>query len=300
MPHYVVTNTMAQMQHIVKDVRDVALTRIEKKRAATKMDLTYYRFTPSNPRGDLPLMVAVHGIGRRALDQARLFAPFLEAIGGSLIAPVFTRKRFAGYQQLGRSGKGHRADLALGRLIKEVQGGKGISRQPVVMFGYSGGGQFVHRYAMAYPRKVKRIAVAAPGWFTFPDMSLRFPHGLLSSPALPDLNFDASRFLKIPSMVLVGENDVDRDKNVNQAEDIDLRQGHNRLERAGRWVGAMKSTADRFHYETPYQFVVIPGCGHSFRNCMETGRMGWPVIRFLYDEDPLRQIFPSRFAIGEA
>ena len=271
------------------DDRQAALARIEKKRAANGMDLTYYQFTSSNPCVDLPLFIVVHGIGRRAIDQARLFAPFMEAIGGTLIAPVFESIRFSGYQRLRLSGKGCRPDLALQQLIKKVQGGMEKARQPVVMFGYSGGGQFVHRYAMAYPRQVKRMAVAAPGWFTFPDMRIKFPQGLLKSSALPDLNFDASRFLKIPSMVLVGENDVNRDKSVNQAQEIDHRQGRNRLERADRWIDAMKRSAKRYHYDTPYQFVVVKGCGHSFTSCMEVGQMGWQIIRFLFGEDPSRQ-----------
>lgn len=260
---------------------------IQRRIAADEAALGYYLYASSRPRKDLPLFIAVHGIGRRAKDQARLFAPMIEAIGGTLIAPVFDRIRFAGYQRLGISGKGRRPDLALQHLIRQVQESKQRPRMPVVMFGYSGGGQFVHRFAMAYPRQVKRMAVAAPGWFTFPDIDLRFPQGLMRASALPDLTFDASRFLKIPSMVLVGENDVHRDKAVNREKGIDGQQGRHRLERAGQWRKAMKAAARRYRYNTPYPFRIIPGCGHSFKDCMDTGQMGWQIVRFLFGADPM-------------
>ncbi len=269
--------------------RESMVNRIQKKRTAGDLDLKYFLFTAAQPKEKLPLFIVVHGIGRRAFDQARLFAPFIDAIGGTLIAPLFNKQRFRGYQQLGNSGKGFRSDLALQRLIAEVCAFLQRPPGPLVMFGYSGGGQFVHRYAMAYPRQVKRMAIAAAGWFTFPQMDLRFPFGTSQSTALPDLNFDASRFLKIPTLVLVGEKDVVRDKAFNRQKEINRQQGRNRHERASRWVNAMRAAAKRYRYETHYKLYTVPGCGHSFRECMTIGQMGRKIVGFLFDKDPLQQ-----------
>lgn len=258
--------------------------RIHSEKPDDNVGLSYYWFQSSHPHPDLPLFLAVHGIGRNAKDQATLFAPYLESIGGTLIAPVFSQRRFYGYQRLKYLKKGIRSDLALQQLIAHVHRRFGRPRKPVVMFGYSGGGQFVHRFAMAYPRHVKRIAVAAPGWFTFPDKRIRFPRGISETSTLPDLIFDSSRFLKIPSLVLVGDKDVGRDKSLNQRSEIDAQQGRHRLERAKNWIDAMQSAAGRYHYETPLQLHILSGCAHSFRECMETGKMGRPVIRFLFEE----------------
>ncbi len=248
-----------------------------------KVRLGYHWFRSSSFRPDLPLFFAVHGIGRRAKDQARFFAPLVEAIGGMVVAPVFGKSQFSGYQRLRQTKQDVRSDLAFQHLVAHVHRKLEIPRAPVVLFGYSGGGQFVHRFAMAYPRLVKRMAIAAPGWFTFPDKGIRFPRGISETSVLPDLTFDSARFLKIPSLVLVGDNDVDRDKSLNQRRDIDEQQGRHRLERANSWIDAMRSAAGRYHYETPLQLNTIPGCAHSFRDCMETGQMGWSVIRFLFD-----------------
>ncbi len=257
--------------------------RIHRVRTDDNVSLSYYWFQSSQPRPDLPLFFAVHGIGRRAKDQARMFAPYVEAIGGTLIAPIFGKRRFAGYQRLKRSQNEIRSDLAARELILHAHHRFEMPSGPVVMFGYSGGGQFVHRFAMAYPRQVKRIAIAAPGWFTFPDKRIRFPQGISEISTLPDLNFDSSRFLRIPSLVLVGDRDVGRGKSLNQRREIDAQQGRHRLERAGKWVNAMRSAAGRYQYNTVFQLQILPGCAHSFADCMETGEMGWPVVRFLFE-----------------
>lgn len=272
--------------------------RIHKKKSSGGMDLGYYWFTSSQPRPELPLFVAVHGIARRAHDQAKLFAPFVEAIGGILVAPVFSRKYFSGYQRLGFDDQDVRSDLAFQRLIKKFSHDLGIPNQPVVMFGYSGGGQFVHRYAMAYPRQVKRMAIAAPGWYTFPDLRTKYPQGVRNTSVLPDLAFDASRFLRIPSLVLVGEGDVNRGRSLNRKAAIDRQQGKHRVERAYQWIKAMKAAAKRYHYDTPYHLYIVPGCGHSFSDCMIVGQMGWQITRFLFGEDDFQQMLFDRSAVG--
>ncbi len=257
---------------------------IEKKQLISDKATAYHFYRSSRPQPDVPLMVAVHGIRRQAKLQARLFAPFVESIGGALVAPVFNRKRYADYQRLGRHGLGQRSDLALKRILDEVGRMTGISNRSVVMFGYSGGGQFVHRFAMAYPRQVLRMAIAAPGWYTFPDRRFRYPEGIGSCKDLPDIFLDPGRFLQIPTMVLVGEHDCTRDQNLNRSGKLDTSQGKNRIERARRWVGAMEAAAAQYNYETEIEFRIVPGCGHSFEECMMDGQMGRRVINFLFND----------------
>ena len=260
------------------------LGRIEKKQLISDRATAYHFYQSSCPAPDVPLMVAVHGIRRQAKLQARLFAPFVESIGGTLVAPVFGRKRYADYQRLGRHSLGRRSDLALKRILAEVGSMTGVSTRSIVMFGYSGGGQFVHRFAMAYPHQVQRMAIAAPGWYTFPNRRLPYPEGIGSCKDLPDVFLDPGRFLQIPTLVLVGEHDCVRDQTLNQDGKLDARQGKNRIERARRWVTAMVTAALQYNYETEIKFRIVPGCGHSFEECMTDGNMGQRVINFLYSE----------------
>ena len=256
--------------------------QLAKRRTPGATGVSYYLYRARRPDPKRPLLVAVHGIQRLAREQAVLFAPLVEALGGTVVAPYFGRNRFADFQRLGRLNKGERADLALKRVLADVADFTAIDTRRVVLFGYSGGGQFVHRFAMAHPRQVLRMAVAAPGWFTFPQGRLSFPHGTGATPALPDLIFDPARFLTIPTLVVVGARDTARDDALNQRPKLDRRQGRNRVERGRRWVSAMSAQAARYGYETPYTFRTVPDSGHSFEECMTVGGMGTVVMRFLY------------------
>lgn len=264
-----------------------------RRRVSSDPELTYRLFVSNAWKPGVPLFVAVHGIRRGDKNQASQFAPYIDSIGGVLVAPLFPKKRFPDYQRLGRLGRGLRADLAFKRILADVGDLLGTAFPELVMFGYSGGGQFVHRYAMANPRQVKRVAIAAPGWFTFPDMSQPYPRGIGRTSTITDLFFDPARFLNVPALVLVGEKDVLQDANLNTNRKIDSQQGGNRLDRARRWIAAMTAAAQRFQLPTPYRLEVLNGCGHSFNECMQIGNMGHNVINFLFPDGRPRPVAPG-------
>lgn len=283
-PETVYSTRRSEKEMKPNQAKGVVFGRINKRRLDRDPGIAYYLYSSTRPRPEMPVFIAVHGIRRRAELQARLFAPLIESTGGTMVVPMFNRKRYSDYQRLGRHGKGKRSDFALNRVLRDVYEHTGAEPRRVVMFGYSGGGQFVHRYAMANPRRVRRIAIAAPGWFTFPDGSRAYPEGIAKTRSLPDLLFDPARFLQIPTLVLVGEKDVGRDAALRRQETVDALQGRNRMERARRWMAAMSTAASQFNYDTVFRFSVVPGCGHSFSDCMTEGGMGSQVIRFLLSD----------------
>ena len=122
--------------------------------------------------------------------QEKQFAYFAERYGVILVAPLFPKDRFCDYQRLGREGRGERADHALNRILAEVRLLTGTDINRLYMFGYSGGGQFVHRYALAYPERMARIVIAAAGWYTFPDQNVNYPRGIKKAKGLPDIHFE--------------------------------------------------------------------------------------------------------------
>ena len=262
---------------------------VQRRQVGNDPNLQYNLFVSRALTPETPLFVAVHGIRRGVDSQARLFAPLVDQYGGVLVAPLFEKGRFSDYQRLGRRGKGARADLALKRIVADVSRILGLSFPQLVMFGYSGGGQFVHRYAMAHPRQVKRMAVAAPGWFTFPDMNQPFPRGIRRTSLLPDIIFDPARFLKIPTLAMVGEKDVLQDAALNQNKKIGAQQGMTRVERARHWVSAMSAYAAQFNLDTPFSLEILAGCGHSFIDCMQTGKMGPMVVDFLFHDPAVKR-----------
>ena len=161
-------------------------------------------FLPDSLNPTTPLLVCVHGISRNAEEHLRGFAPIAAAHGVAVMAPVFAPVPFPDYQRLGRQGKGLRADIVLQSMLQRLARQVGLAADRIYLFGHSGGAQFVHRYAMAYPAQVARYVVSAAGWYTLPDPTLAYPFGTGTNAGLPGIAFDPPAFLRVPGAVLVG------------------------------------------------------------------------------------------------
>ena len=197
-----------------------------------------------------------------------------------LVAPYFSHGHSADYQRLGRTGRGPRADAALHAILEEVAWLTGASTARIHLFGFSGGAQFAHRYAMAHPQRVARAVVAASGWYTFPDSRTRFPYGIRSSRDLPGVRFDPEEFLRVPITVIVGDRDTSSEdlRSTRRAS----RQGADRVERARNWVEAMRAAARACRYDPAVTLDLIPGGDHSFASLMESGGLGERVFAALF------------------
>jgi pimeloyl-ACP methyl ester carboxylesterase len=248
----------------------------------------YFLYIPRKGGAGTPVFISVHGISGNAQEHAERFAPFAEQYGVVLIAPSFPSTHFPAYQRLARPSSRHRnrrADHALQRIVAEIGVLTGAATERLYLFGYSGGGQFVHRYAMIYPDQVARYVVGAAGWYTFPDPTVRYPRGIQSREDLPDIQFDPRRFLTVPGSVLVGERDVRAGTALNTSPRIEQQQGPTRLERGKRWAQAMTEAAQHHHLDTRFDFQTLPGSGHSFRRSMTRGNLGTLVFERLFESD---------------
>lgn len=240
----------------------------------------YWLYVPKQGGAGRKIFVTVHGISRNVSEHAKRFSVYAEKYGVVMIAPYFPVDRFPDYQRLGR--KGQRADIALNAIAAEVARLTGASADKLYLFGYSGGAQFVHRYLFAYPERVAKAVLGAPGWYTLPDPALEFPLGIQPSARMPQVHFDPTRFLSIPVCVLVGERDRRRDAELNKTTKIDRLQGKTRIERGRRWLEAMMQEARGKGLSTPYAFHLLPDSPHSFSISMKRGGMGDKTFDFLF------------------
>jgi len=220
------------------------------------------------------VLVTVHGISRNAEEQARAFMADAEQNDTLLVAPIFDSARFRDYQRLGRAGRGPRSDLALQRILREVALLTGADCRRPDLFGYSGGGQFVHRYAFAHPLQVGKVVLGAPGWYSLPDPKRRFPYGTARCKGLPGIAFEAADYLRVPFYTLVGELDHQRDDELNKSRRLDRRQGEQRIARGRNWIEAMRRAALRHGLATEYRLDLLPDADHSFSACIDGGLSG--------------------------
>lgn len=245
-------------------------------------EIDYHLYVPTRGGRGARVLVSVHGIAEQASAHMAHLQGLAETAGAVLVAPRFTRPVFRDYQRLGRAGSGERADTALDRVIAEIGRLTDAITGRIFLFGYSGGGQFVHRFAMAHPERVVAAVAVASGWYTFPDAGRRYPYGTRATKKLPGVRFNPEAFLRVPILVAVGDADCERTRSMRQSEAVDLQQGLTRVERAERWVEAMSEAARAHGLPPAVRLLKIPGVGHSFVDCMEKGRLGEIVFTHLF------------------
>jgi pimeloyl-ACP methyl ester carboxylesterase len=219
-----------------------------------------------------PAVLAIHGITRGAEEMACHLQPRAEATGRTLVVPLFDKTHWPRYQ---RAACKDRADWALLRLMTALRAEGVLSAAPVDLSGFSGGAQFAHRFAWLYPDLVGRLCLTAPGWWTLPDPQRVWPYGIGTAPGDAGQGFrlqaNLRRFLDRPITVCVGSTDTERDGNLRRGDGLDETQGRNRLERARRWCAQIDARARALGLTPQVSLRVLPGCGHSFTECVVTG-----------------------------
>jgi poly(3-hydroxybutyrate) depolymerase len=112
-------------------------------------------------------LVVVHGAGEdgRTPFPNRAMARFTTELGleAIVISPSFSNDDYNA-SRFPSLGEGEFLDAVL----KEVRSGYTI-RPRIFLTGYSRGGQFSHRYALAHPDRVAAVAPIASGTWTTPD-----------------------------------------------------------------------------------------------------------------------------------
>lgn len=243
----------------------------------------YLLYVPNAGGAEAPIFVAVHGLACNPDELARVFSSYCEAAGVVMLAPIFTTEQHGDYQRLGRVGRGVRSDVALDRCVAETVTLTNADAGQLFLFGYSGGAQFVHRYLMAHPHRVAAAVAASAGWYTFPDMQVRFPYGTRPQRRLPGVSFNPEEFLRVPITVLVGRDDL-HEEHLRRTERVVRQQGLNRVERARNWVAAMRTAATAYGYEPRVTCTEVPGIDHSFAKFCERGALPERVFAALFGE----------------
>jgi len=243
--------------------------------------LSYHAFVPPEGWHRRPLVI-VHGAGRGGTRQFRSFLPTAIACGTPLIAPIFPAARFPGYQSLAGADGPLSALAAFVDTLDDAHRHLRLQTDRVDLLGFSGGAQFVHRFAMLSPRRVRRAVVVSAGWYTYIDAHRHFPRGTAPSPRSGGRSVDTNAFLSIPLHVLVGEQDVNRDVHLRISDTIDRRQGPDRLRRALRWLDHLEGVAEVCGVPSQVTFDLLPDTGHSFSEAVDRGGLVPRVFAFLH------------------
>ncbi|MFJ5846493.1 poly(aspartic acid) hydrolase [Streptomyces sp. NPDC092903] len=219
--------------------------------------VSYCLYVPrghSNTGEPRPLVVAVHG-SHRNVGQARdHFADFAEEHDCVVLAPLFPAgvtgpNDLDSYKFL--TAPGFRADLLLLDMIKEAAGRWHIRTDRFHLHGFSGGGQFAHRFFYLHPHRLASLSVGAPGRTTLLDTRTRWWRGTADSAELFATAPDTAAMADVPVQLVIGENDT----HVEVWEGAE--QPGSRMDR----MRELRENWDRHGIAT--RLDIVSGAGHS-------------------------------------
>ncbi|KAL1890317.1 hypothetical protein Sste5346_008319 [Sporothrix stenoceras] len=159
----------------------------------------------------LPLVVWVHGTGRDTSALTTDLAAFAEANNCAVLAPFFPANMdgphdLDAYKML-RS-KTLKSDKVLLAILDEVAIiWPGITTEKVYLGGFSGGGQFAHRFLYLYPERLAAVGVGAPGRATLLDDTQAWPNGIQDVDTIFGRTVDRAAIAKVAIQIAVGGND---------------------------------------------------------------------------------------------
>jgi pimeloyl-ACP methyl ester carboxylesterase len=224
---------------------------------------SYALAVPSH--GAVPgLLVTVHNSVRWYELNLHEFRPFGQGHGYVVMAPVFPADLRGGssdgYKFLLESGERH--DLVLNAMVEEVAQATGCDASRFLLHGYSGGAQFVHRYLLLHPGRVRAAAIGAPGAVTLLDEELDWWGGVRDVPQRFGLGLDLAALRKVPIQLVVGDGDTEvtplREQPPSRFWRSDEeRLGASRIDRLRAFQRSLEAA------DVTSEFTLMPGLAHG-------------------------------------
>ena len=181
------------------------------------------------------LLVAVHDTFRDMYQLRHQFKEFANQTNTVVLLPVFPcgiedREDLHNYKFI--LYHGIRFDLILKDMIEEVRECFRLTDQ-ILMYGFSGGAQFIHRYLYLHPENISDAVIVAPGRITFLDPEEDYYCGIHDFEKFFGQSFNMTALKKIRVLLMVGTDDTEE---IDYAAEGDFapaigKFGKNRLER---------------------------------------------------------------------
>lgn len=240
-----------------------------------------------NPENDvpprLPLVVNVHSTRRDAITCRDSLIDFADKHGVAILAPLFP----AGLDSLFDLDSYKllrtdflQADLRLLDMLNEVGHiWPGINTDPIILVGFSGGGQFVNRFMYLNPERVSAVAIAAPGQVTKLNVSEPWPKGIKDVDEVfpgEEVNVDAIKQIE-DVLLLVGEDDEMSNGQVELLQWLAKRKAklkgetvEEKLGRMSRVQGVKSLQKDWRKHGIEAKLEIVPGVRHTYRDLLSS------------------------------
>lgn len=239
---------------------------------------SYCLYVPESLSPAAPLVVIQHGSERNFLLYRDHMQPFADEHGAVVLAPLFPagiidphdlhNYKFIDYQ-------GIRFDRILLSMVDEVAQRCPVDPSRFYLHGFSGGGQFTHRFLYLHPDRLAGASIGAPGRVTLLDDSLPWWLGTRDFAERFGHSVDLEALRRVPVLMVVGARDTDTWE-INNAGDTNWMDGaastgENRIER-------LRTLEQNYlAHGIDVRFVVVPDVAHR-------GSLVLPPVREFFAE----------------
>lgn len=155
--------------------------RVTTPSALNKEAVFWYR-QPSGtaaPAGVLLLVPGFNGDGHGMLDSSSPWAKFADDQHLVLVGPTFKTTPEEMHSRRGYYYPELWSGEATLKALEQIRAKTGVRNDKVLLFGFSAGAHFVHRFALWRPEKVTAFVAYSAGWWDAPKSTLRNTPGLI-------------------------------------------------------------------------------------------------------------------------
>ncbi|MCI2423866.1 alpha/beta hydrolase [Saccharopolyspora sp. K220] len=224
---------------------------------------SYCLYVPEDLGPNAPLVVIQHGTERNFLLYRDHLQPFADEHGVVVLAPLFPggiidpadlhNFKFIEYE-------GIRFDRVLLAMVDEVAERYPVDSGKFYLHGFSGGGQFAHRFFYLHPDRLAGVSIGAPGRITQLDDALPWWLGTQDFEERFGQPIDFEALRRVPVLMVVGDQDVETWEINNPGEpnwmDGAEKTGGTRIERL------RTLERDFVAHGIDVRFVLVPGVAH--------------------------------------
>jgi len=229
---------------------------------------------------EVSLIVALHGT-RRTAEGYDAFARFAERTNSVVLAPLFPIGVTGSYAEAPEEAHNYkyldyqdiRFDLALLNMVSEVRKVLDKVAERFLLFGFSGGGQFAHRFYYLHPSALRGVSIGAPGTVTRLMPEVEWWPGIGGVANRFGTAIDVEALRQVPVQLVVGSRDTET-WNVRVKEGSwTWRPGAN--DAGENRVQRLKALRDNLEaHDIEVEHAVVDGVGHSGLDVLE------PVFTF--------------------
>ncbi|WP_395740538.1 CapA family protein [Prosthecobacter sp.] len=273
--------------------------RFDFTHASKTLPVWYY--VPANAKPDTAVLFVMHGVKRDAERYRDEWLPHAKERGFILVTPEFSEKDFPGSDGYNTGNMTDAKDKPLPRtewsfsflepIFDAVKAATGNRSERYSIYGHSAGAQFVHRYMYFMPEaRVSQAIAANAGWWTLPDLKVKFPYGLRGSVA-DEAALKA--LLQRPLVVLLGTADTDpHHANLRRTPEA-MEQGEHRYARGQTFFATGQKQAKALGVPLGWKLATAPGVGHVDKD------MAPFAVEILFSARPLSKPAPSQKPAAE-